>query len=183
MSYQTYTTKALVCGSKDSNTADRAYLLFTEQAGMLWATARSVRTEQSKQRYALQDFSLLRVSLVKGKGGWRVGSVEALGNSFLQARNRYERAQVQLIVRTLRRLIHGEEAVATVFRDTVTALDLIGQIPSEQLTTWYLFRTLQHLGYIAGGPEPTLSFREVVTKELPARSDRTIEQALAASHL
>jgi len=88
MSYATYTTEALVCGSRNNNTSDRAYLLFTEEVGMIWASARSVREERSKQRYALQDFSLIRVSLVKGKSGWRIGSVEATCNPFMEARSR-----------------------------------------------------------------------------------------------
>ena len=70
MSYQTYITDAVVVGSYASNTADKSYLLFTKRAGMLYATARSVREERSKQRYALQDFSHITVTLVKGKGGW-----------------------------------------------------------------------------------------------------------------
>ena len=38
---------------------------------MVLAAARSVREEKSRQRYALQEFALVRVSLIKGKSGWR----------------------------------------------------------------------------------------------------------------
>ena len=48
MSYQTYITEALIVGSFDSNTADKSYLLFTKSAGMLYASARSVREEDRK---------------------------------------------------------------------------------------------------------------------------------------
>lgn len=56
MAYETYTTEALVCGTFNRNTADRSYLLFTREAGMLYADARSVREERSRQRYALRTF-------------------------------------------------------------------------------------------------------------------------------
>lgn len=150
MAYKTYTTEALVCGSKDSNTSDRAYLLFTEEAGMLWATARSVREEKSKQRYALQDFSRLRVSLVKGKSGWRIGSVESIGNPFLGAASRAERAYVNRIVSLLRRYIHGEQPLPEVFADVTSALSSTA-IHSASAETQLVFtvRLLHTLGYIS----------------------------------
>ncbi|MEX2341217.1 MAG: recombination protein O N-terminal domain-containing protein, partial [Candidatus Paceibacterota bacterium] len=82
MSYKTYTTEAIVCGSRVNNTSDKSFLLFTKDAGMLWAAAKSVREERSRQRFALQDFSLIRASLIKGKSGWRIGSVESDRNYF-----------------------------------------------------------------------------------------------------
>ena len=56
MAYVTYTTLALVCGTFDQKTSDRSYMLFTREAGMLFASARSVREERSKQRYASTRF-------------------------------------------------------------------------------------------------------------------------------
>lgn len=82
MAYVTYTTDAIVCGTYDRNTADRSYRLFTRELGMLYADARSVRLEKSKQRQALQDFSLIKVSLVKGKAGWKIGSVSEVQNYY-----------------------------------------------------------------------------------------------------
>jgi len=149
MAYATYTTEALVCGSKDSHTSDRSYLLFTKDAGMLWATARSVREERSKQRFALQNFSFIRVSLVKGRSGWRIGSVEAVGNPFLAARQRKERAYVSSIVALLRRYIHGEQQMHGVYEDVLNSLspdalkydlDIIRQL--------FTIRLLHTLGYL-----------------------------------
>lgn len=162
MAYQTYTTEAMVCGSYDSNTADRSYLLFTDVAGMLYASARSVREERSKQRFALQDFSHVRVSLVKGKTGWRVGSVEAIRNPFLAATNRLERAVLRHIVLLLRRYVRGEEAVSAVYRDTVAVWRACtGMSPAylEALQALYELRLLVTLGYIA----PPTSVAHLIT--------------------
>ncbi len=190
MSYHTYITEALVCGSKLSMTSDKSYLLYTRRMGMLWATARSVRLEKSKQRYALQEFSLIRVSLVKGKGGWRIGSVDALGNPFLEASTRSQRAGVHAVLKLLRRLVHGEEACHVVYDEVLRALTrLSGSAPGDLsvLQDVFALRLLHMLGYIApdeaymgilDAPDPYTQ-----AGQLPERARTAIAQALQVSHL
>lgn len=118
---------------------------------MVFAHARSVREERSKQRFALQDFSQIRVSLVKGKSGWRIGSVESLGNSFLHARTREERGHVSFLITQLRKYVHGEIALSKIYDDIVTILegmeiyapkwDVVGRV--------FMLRLFAELGYIA----------------------------------
>lgn len=190
MSYTTYTTDALVCGTFDRLTSDRTYLLFTDVAGMVFATARSAREERSKQRYALQDFSHVRVSLVKGKGGWRIGSVEPLQNYYVAAPNRAARGSTVAVVQLLRRVVTGEESHPKIFSDTVAVLTAIigGTGTVENQLELFTLRTLAHLGYIAQEP----AFSEILasgdawcTSEaaLPSRVKAAIERGLAASHL
>jgi len=187
MAYATYTTNAIVCGSKDSNTADRSYLLFTERAGMLWATARSVREEKSKQRYALQDFSMIRVSLVRGKSGWRIGSVEAIGNPFLQARSRSERAFIQMVIKNLRRFLHGEEPTPAIYRDVQLALASVPINDYDRATDVFLLRFLHQLGYISQKPSFTAVLEEPIQDHFDStvspEAHKAIEQALNVSHL
>lgn len=151
MSYKTYTTEAIVCGSTHHNTSDKSYLLFSRDAGMLWATARSVREERSKQRYALQDFSRIRVSLVKGKSGWRIGSVESHGNPFLNAESRLERGRVNYVISQLRRYVHGEVPLPRVYDDVIAILDAQAELQEKNLQIQQLFlaRLLSELGYLA----------------------------------
>lgn len=186
MAYATYTTEALVCGSKYVNTADRAYLLLTKDSGILWANARSVREESSKQRYALQDFSRVKISLVKGKSGWRVGSVESLINYFFAADERESRASVQRIVKLIRRFMHGEEASGAIYIDTIHALSgAVAGIPdADEL---FELRLLFALGYVktddtyAALLEGELS--EHVEKVIPATARQAIKHAQSVSHL
>jgi recombinational DNA repair protein (RecF pathway) len=188
VAYATYTTNAIVCGSRDSDTADRSYLLFTERAGMLWATARSVRLEVSKQRFALQDFSVVRVSLVRGKSGWRIGSVESLGNPFLAARNRETRTFFQQLTRLLRRFLHGEESTPAIFAD---ALELFSNPPAPPAQAFFaaLFelRQLYHLGYITSRPSYALYLEGAITAHtvasVPAAVRAAIDHAHTVSHL
>jgi len=166
MAYATYHTRAIVCGSTDSYTSDRSYLLFTEAAGMVWANARSVRVEKSKQRYALQDFSILRVTLVKGKTGWKIGSVEALGNPFLSACSRSERALATAVTKQLRRYLHGEEPVRPVFHDVWSLFQIIvrsQEYDLSELEAVYTVRLLYQLGYVY----PTADLRPIVAASDP----------------
>ena len=190
MSYKTYTTEAIVCGSRDSYTSDRSYLLFTKEAGMLWASARSVREEKSKQRFALQDFALIRVSLVKGKSGWRIGSVESIKNAFLTADTQPARAGVASVVKLLRRLVHGEEVVRAAYVDTRDVLQHIPRVDPEDVTyivDHFTLRLLAELGYIASRAEYAayLDSKDwlAAPAPLPAMAQKAIADGLEASHL
>lgn len=79
MAHAVHTTHALVLGSADVQDADRLFWLLTEDLGLLFASAKSVREETSKLRYALQDLSQPRVSLVRGRGLWRLTGAEENG--------------------------------------------------------------------------------------------------------
>lgn len=190
MSYQTYITEAIVCGSKNSMTSDKSYLLFTKDAGMLWAGARSVRMEKSKQRYALQEFSIIRVSLVKGKGGWRIGSVEAVSNPFMEAVSRKARGGVHSVLKLLRRFVHGEEPHKTLYADTVLALSCLSLAQDEDISDLqdiFSLRLLYTLGYVAvdstyvdllASDDPWS-----IPQSLPSQAHTAIERALKVSHL
>ncbi len=192
MSYATYITKALVCGSFEQSTADKSFLLFTREAGMLYAVARSVREERSKQRCALQDFSRLRVSLIKGKTGWRIGSVEVEKNDFSLAEDRETRGSVAIVFRLLRRFIKGEEASWQLYDFVIEALDELNKPqPNRHLLELFVqVRILSQLGYVdeAAVPAPLQSCTLAQVMGLQDEvSIKTMEQIVAhaseSSHL
>jgi len=190
MSYKTYTTEAIVCGSRVNNTSDKSFLLFTYKDGMLWAAARSVREERSRQRFALQDFSLIRVSLVKGKSGWRIGSVTSVRNYYKEAVSREGRGGVVAVVKLLRQFIHGEESAVSVYEDTKIALGKIVSAEKGKALLFqdlYMYRLLYQLGYIAKDDlaeslvENNVWDREV--KELSLKEAEAVKNAVISSHL
>jgi recombinational DNA repair protein (RecF pathway) len=161
MSYQTYITDAVVVGSYHSNTADKSYLLFTERAGMLYASARSVREERSRQRYALQDFSHITVTLVKGKAGWRIGSVESHENFYMDAVSRAARGSIVRLTKTLRRYVQGEVPDSVLYQIYIGALTLLASEcePRTAFERCAEVQLLAELGYVASTSElaPLLS--------------------------
>jgi recombinational DNA repair protein (RecF pathway) len=192
MSYVTYTTEALVCGSFDQNTADRSFLLFTKELGMLFAVAKSVREERSLQRPALQDFSRIRVSLVKGKTGWRVGSVEAIANDYARAKDRETRGSVVLLYRLLRRFIRGEEPVEVLYDSVISGLDiLLSDLKNRRLVELLIeIEVLTMLGYVDKGAIPPSAkdldlhqAAEVEDKKLEVQLEMLISKARENSHL
>ncbi len=192
MSYQTYITDAVVVGSYASNTADKSYLLFTERAGMLYASARSVREERSKQRYALQDFSHITVTLVKGKAGWRIGSVESHENFYNDATTRGARGSIVRLTKTLRRYVHGEVPDADLYRIYVEALGVLVEDcePRAVYERCAEVRLLAELGYVASDTAVAFALREPLGTLAPADLiphqdllDSLYRGAQAASHL
>lgn len=151
MAYATYTTEAIVCGSYDRNGSDKQFRLFTKDSGMLFATARSVREERSKQRQALQDFSHVHVSLVRAKSGWRIGSVEAIFNSFVNAPNRKSRAQVVGAIKLINQFLQGEEAHPDVYKESLEFLQFTQtnhEFDTQNALLLFELRLLKELGYV-----------------------------------
>ena len=192
MAYATYITDALVCGVKNSNTSDRSFLLFTRDAGMLFASARSVREEKSKQRYALQEFGLVKVTLIRGKSGWRIGSVEALKNYYNDAVSKEARGSVTKIFRSLRRFIQGEENASELFDLCSEGLEYVSKEvqPRQFIDQVVQLRIFHLLGYVADKSVPETLLKTEL-KELSSEHkgdlepvlDSVLTKAISVSHL
>lgn len=191
MAYKTYITEALVCGSYDRHTSDRLYILFTRDAGMVYAAARSVREERSKQRYALQDFSHVRATLIHGKSGWRIAGVEPICNYYTRCESREARACIRNGVLLLRRCVHGEVPHTEIFDDMVVAYERVHTCDTGALSLMVSLRMLFALGYVAwhedldrmlAARDPVESVRGVTDTE-KARCSVAVEHALEQSQL
>lgn len=161
MAYKTYTTDAFVIGSEDRLTADRVYMLFTREAGLIYARAVSVRREASKLRYGLQDFSCVRVSLVRGKAGWKVTGAERAYNLYFSTDDRQIRAALLRIFRLMRRLVRGEEThigLYDVLADGLAALALSEADHTSHAERILTLRLLFMLGYV----EPKDAYRSLL---------------------
>jgi len=166
--------------------------MFTREAGMLFADAKSVREERSKQRYALQDFSLVRVTLVKGKSGWKIGSIEALRNYYTEACDKAARGSVVSTIKFLRRFFSGEDPAEELF-DTITSFldELVLPVRNRLVLEKVLqVKVLAALGYVAPAtiPVPVLGHstpKEYQSLEITLEPilDRLITTAISTSHL
>lgn len=160
---------------------------------MLYANARSVRQERSRQRYGLQDFTRMRVSLVKGKGGWRIGSIQALNNYYHQATDQAARGSVVSVFRLLRRFFTGEESDPELFDYVVQSLTSLSVTQTDRsfLQTLVQVHILAELGYVdRQSLPPALQSRtaeSLDTSNYSEADERTIEQlytqAISVSHL
>lgn len=191
MSYHIYTTAAFVCGAVDQNQSDRAYLLFTDTLGMVWATARSVREERSRQRYALQPFSKITVSLIRGKTGWRIGSVVPDLNFYQLATDRAQRTAISQLFKLTRQYVHGEEANHQLFQELQQGCHCVlhsDNTPPDHIVLISTVRMLQLLGYVATPYEISTRLQETMSTSplLPSEIqvlEEVIKTASTASHL
>ncbi len=158
-----YQTEALVVRGANTGEANRFYFLFTKDLGMLMASAQGVRLLKSKLRYSLQDFSRSKVSLVRGKTGWRITSAGEIENFFAVFGK--EQKKIELVVRVfslIKHLLAGEEKNAPLYVLLRDGFDFLkNEITGEQLKNFeclLVLRILGNLGYF--GTEKFQSFIE-----------------------
>lgn len=153
MAHHLYHTRGIILGSVPIGESNRFYKIFTEELGLVGASAQSVRKGESKLRYVLQDLSFINVDLVRGKEVWRITSA---GEEAPFPSIKGDTVRLKLFARMsalLTRLIHGEGREDELFRDFLGALDFLehATIPENlvlSFETLAALRVLVWLGYL-----------------------------------
>lgn len=123
MSYTHIEVKCFIIDSIDVGESSRSYLLLCENLGPLWAKATSVRKQQSKLRYHLQQYSNLRITLIEGREYFRIVGVSDFENSFkFEELGAKEKELVARIFQLFRRLLVGEERSSELYKFVVRCL-------------------------------------------------------------
>lgn len=147
--YQKYSTDAIVLRGYERGEADRVFALYTREFGSLWARASAVRRESSKMRYALQQYSLVRASLVRGTTGWRLAGAAATRT--LDPANPGARTFAR-VTALVERLVAGEERNDYLFATLAEAHLAFMDTTREAHATIELLcvaRALFALGYVS----------------------------------
>jgi recombinational DNA repair protein (RecF pathway) len=158
---------------------------------MVYAHAKSVRDEKSKHRYALQEFGYVRITLVRGKSGWRITGSEPIRNFFSETTSREQRAVLRKLFLFLRRVLQGETIYSEIFDDSVDALKELSAYHLDKLDVVLSLRTLYRLGYVAPNKQEAHLLQEILTPILvntmdentEKKSKEVIEYALIQSQL
>lgn len=150
--HPTHSLYALVLGSTPAGDADKRVCLLSQEQGIVWARAKSVREERSKLRYSLCDYTHLQVSLVRGKYGWRITGAVYVG----AITNVHAHAVFARLARLVQRLtvpdadgaqrVYAPLAAAHKALTTVSAGATVQLDEIEMLTA---LRILFALGYVA----------------------------------
>lgn len=146
--YQKYQTEALVLGNREYGEADKVFALYTPDFGLVRARASAVRSERSKMRYALQNYSRVNVALVRGKRGWRVAGAHSIESA---SGNMHGVSAFARISELVLRLVQGEEANPYLF----AALSEAHQALRRKSAAWptieivCVARALYALGYLS----------------------------------
>lgn len=78
MSHHIYQTKAFVISTRDIGEANKLIAFFTEDLGLVNASAQGVRLQKSKLKASLQELSFSKIAVVRGREVWRVTSANKL---------------------------------------------------------------------------------------------------------
>lgn len=180
--YQKYHTDAIVLGSREMGESDKMIALYTRDFGLVRARGRGIRSAKSKMRYALQNYSLAHVSLVRGKQGWRLAGAAALGES--NGNDIRGKMAFARIANLVTRFVAGEETHKGLFDILRDARSALLQEYCEAWATIELVcvaRVLYVLGYISAEALETALFTHTVYTAESLREAEILQHKLLSS--
>jgi recombinational DNA repair protein (RecF pathway) len=151
MSHHIHTTEAVVIDVLPQD-VHASFLLYTKEYGLLYAQATGVRKPLSKLRYSLSLYSIVQVSLVKGKHVWRIVGASSIQNMYFATDNKDASRMVARLTSTIRRLVHGETQDASLYTTLVSGLHALIGCDEKRVVCieiLSLVRMLYHLGYVS----------------------------------
>lgn len=147
-----YHTEGIILSSRNFGEAGKYYHILTRDLGLVMASAAGVRKMSSKLRFILQDFSYLKIDLVKGKDFWRVTSASKTDILEDLTRKPETFAILANMSRLLKRLLPGEEFNENLFTDLVNGLHVLEKADKAEdlrnIEALMVLRILNNLGYI-----------------------------------
>lgn len=185
--YAKYHTEAIVLGSTPRGEQDKTVTLYTRDFGLVRARASAIRSERSKMRYALQNYSIARISLVRGTSGWRAAGAQQLHDA-LKSENVRSFARIASLVE---RLVTGEEKNERLYVILADTHDALRRVQSASVELLAVARVLYTLGYLSSESLGSALFLatayseqelEVAEKEKKALL-ASVNRALSETHL
>lgn len=151
--YAIYETEAFILESRPRREADKVFSLYTEDFGLIRATAVAARKMESKLRPHLSDFSLVSVSLVRGKDQWRLVAARRTGDlPDLQSPCGKAFVRASLLVT---RLVRGERVDPKLFAVLRLAYGLLLEktaVDPLAFEIGLVLKILHELGYVDPAP-------------------------------
>lgn len=192
-----YQTEGIILGGVSFGEANRRFQIFTEDLGMIFASATGTRLLKSKLRYSLQSFCFSAFVFVKGKSGWRViNSQEILNLKLCKKEDDEKFKMIARIFSLLRRLVFAEEKNKELYIIVKEAMNVLQNktFAEDDLKNFeciLVLRILKNLGYlgdIANLKKFTTNFfwdENLIfqMKETRKETIAEINKSLAESHL
>ncbi len=150
MSHTIYNTEAFVMSSRSSGEADRTFMLFTKDFGVIMAKATGIRKIESRLRFFVQDFKYIDASLVKGKNYWRLISARPI--HALNSRKSLNTPSRIRSLQLVQKLAPTEEPLAELFDELVLAYTFTSRVhpvidDMQSIEALLALKILHSLGY------------------------------------
>jgi len=148
-----YHTHGFIVSSRNSGEANKMLTIYTREMGLIRAMCQGVRLNKSKLRFALQDFSYVKIDFVRGKEIWRVTSATNISSFPFARSDKQSLLLIARISKLIERVCDGEEANDKIFDDFLQAIyllddDTIKKETREALELHLVLRIMNSLGYI-----------------------------------
>ncbi len=156
-----YETNAFIIKNVPHGEADSLLSIFTEELGFVFASAQGIRYEKSKLRFAVQKLSFCHVSLVRGKGIWRLTNAVPIEDNFTNIDVEIVDA-ISRIFKLLERLVNGENSDEKLFSIVLSGVNFLKNIQNLDDFTKesildteavIVLRILNRLGYIGSNEQ------------------------------
>lgn len=195
MVHHIYQTKGVVLGSVSTGESNRFYKIYTEELGLIGATAQSVREAKSKLRYSLQHYSFVNLNLVYGRSGWKIINASEGDVFSVLKKDGFPQKIFAHLCSLIIRLVHGETQDKIIFEIIVSLASYLNTHEvSERVAPFVValavLRLLARLGYIDPAPyelfvkEVEFSDELIVSFEkFHNKATRDIAHAIQSSHL
>lgn len=186
-------TEGFILDSRGFGEANKYFFIFTKDFGLLCAAAQGIRKVNSKLKFSLQDFSHVRIDLVRGKSIWRITNAEKISAPFPFGSPALP--TIVSIFSLIKRMCHGEEknkelyAVLCELASVVEANNL-SEDDLKNLECATVSKVLQSLGYLPSGSSASFLCASPLSLQSieDARKSRreivaVINEALKSTHL
>ncbi len=192
--YHIYSTDAIILKRFSVGEANIFVHALTREFGLITASAQGVRLSKSKLNAALSEYSLVTLSSVKGKSGWKI--IDATSHTHLYFPTSVAGRQlVARICSTVVTMVSGEEPNPEIYEMILHACKNVAEIEETKvkvIETIVMLRLLYYLGYVVRDTEtekyllhPTELGETLISeaeKDQPILVAR-INTAFSASHL
>ncbi len=170
--YHKHHTKGIVVYGMNEGDDSKRIWIFSEDFGLLGAKAQGSRKSGSRLKFGLQDFSYGTFSLIKGKTGWKLVSVNTENNFFEDLKFSKVRASIAVnVLNFVHKNIGIEEENKELFKivfDFLKFLKITEDSKVSLAECLVMLRVIHNLGFLKHDPEFSnyLAFSVLDEKEL-----------------
>jgi recombinational DNA repair protein (RecF pathway) len=150
MSYHIYSTDGIVLKRTPHGEANIVVHILTRDLGLIIASAQSARLQSSKLSSALTEYSLMSLSVIKAKRGWKITDARSKENFYFSC-SIVEQRMLARISSVLLQMIPGEDPHHEIFETVLssfTFLQTVVDFNVKNFETVAVLRILYHLGYV-----------------------------------
>jgi recombinational DNA repair protein (RecF pathway) len=165
MSYHVYTTEGIILKRTPFGEANILLHVLTLDLGLIIASARSARLSVSKLRPALQEYAQVTISMIHGKGGWKITNVVEKNNFFFDVPME-SRSILAKVASVLMQMIPGESVHPEIFQTVRSGFEFLKTLSSKKVPDFeclMLLRILYQLGYVVNNSDTQIFLAELDT--------------------